>query len=177
MKIYHSIVLVILLLASSMGSLALHDLENSQSLTSGRSVDISVDSVEIVSPSAVIDGVHTLATGTHEVRVRLVNLGTTSATGTLDLNVAVNGGVPSAVDSVAISIGGSSSATYLMEWVQTSGTADVSVSVTAGADADLSNNQYSITDTLTVEDKSGYLVVSDTLPNDGAIIGLSLIHI
>ena len=176
MKIYHSIVLVILLLVSSMGPLALHDLENSQSLTSGRSVDISVDSVEIVSASAVIDGVHTLATGTQEVRVRLVNLGITPATGTLDLNVAVNGGVSSAVDTVSFSVGGSSSATYLMEWVQTSGTADVSVSATAGADSDPSNNQYPITDTLTIEDKSDYLVVSDTLPNDGAIIGRDMWH-
>ena len=58
MKIYHSIILVILLLVSSLGPLALHDLEGPQSLTSGRSVDISVDSVEIVSPSAVIAGVH-----------------------------------------------------------------------------------------------------------------------
>ena len=176
MKIYHSIILVILLLVSSLGPLALHDLEGPQSLTSGRSVDISVDSVEIVSPSAVIAGVHTLATGTQEVRIRLVNLGTTSATGTLDLEVAVNGGTPSTVDTVAISIGGGSSATYLMEWVQTSGTADVSASVTVGADSDLSNNQDSIPDTLTIEDRSDYLVVSDTLPNDGAIIGRDMWH-
>lgn len=176
MKIYHSIILVILLLVSSLGPLALHDLEGPQSLTSGRSVDISVDSVEIVSPSAVIAGVHTLATGTQEVRIRLVNLGTTSATGTLDLEVAVNGGTPSTVDTVAISVGGGSSATYLMEWVQTSGTADVSASVTVGADSDLSNNQDSIPDTLTIEDRSDYLVVSDTLPNDGAIIGRDMWH-
>ena len=176
MKHFHSILLVLLLLVSSLGQLATYNLEEPQSFTSGRSVDISVDLVEIISPSAVIGGTHTLAEGTHEVRVRIVNLGTTVATGTLELNVAVNSGSPSVVDSVSFTLAGSSSETHLMEWVQPSGTADVSVVATAGADSDPSNDGFTIPDTLTVLDTSDYLIVSDTLPNDGAIIGRDMWH-
>ena len=54
MKFFHAITLVTLLLISSLGHLAISEIENSPSLTSGRSVDVSVDSVEIISASAVI---------------------------------------------------------------------------------------------------------------------------
>ncbi|MEC7688208.1 MAG: hypothetical protein VX514_04115, partial [Candidatus Thermoplasmatota archaeon] len=168
--------MVTLLLISSLGHLAISEIENSPSLTSGRSVDVSVDSVEIISASAVIGGVHTLANVAHEVRVTIVNLGTTTATGTLELNVAVNSGVPSVVDSVSFTLLGSSSEVHLFEWTQTSGTADISVTATAGSDSDPSNDDLAYPHTLTIQDTSSHVEVSNTLPNDGDVIGRDIWH-
>ncbi|MBA46028.1 MAG: hypothetical protein CMB31_05520 [Euryarchaeota archaeon] len=171
MRIFHAVTLVTLLLISSLGHLAISEMENNSSFTSGRSVDISVDSIQIISDSAVIAGVHTLANVNHEVRVTIVNLGTTGASGTLELNVAVNSGVSSVVDTVSFNLLGSSSEVHLLEWTQTSGTADISVSATAGADSDPSNDDLSYPHTLTVQDTHDHLEVSNTLPNNGDVIG------
>ena len=176
MKYTPAITLVTLLLISSLGHLAISEIENSPSSTSGRSVDVSVDSLEIISPSAVIGGVHTLANVAHEVRVTIVNLGTTTATGTLELNVGVNSGVPSVVDSVSFTLSGSSSEVHLFEWAQTSGTADISVTATAGSDSDPSNDDLAYPHTLTILDTSGHIEVSNTLPNDGDVIGRDMWH-
>ena len=176
MKFFHAITLVTLLLISSLGHLPISEIENSPSLTSGRSVDVSVDRVEIISASAVIGGVHTLANVAHEVRVTIVNLGTTTATGTLELNVAVNSGVASVVDSVSFTLLGSSSEVHLFEWTQTSGTADISVTATAGSDSDPSNDDLAYPHTLTIQDTSSYVEVSNTLPNDGDVIGRDMWH-
>ena len=80
MKIFHAFTLVTLLLISSLGHLAISEIESSPSLTSGRSVDVSVDSVEIISASAIIGGVHTLANVAHEVRVTIVTVSYTHLT-------------------------------------------------------------------------------------------------
>ena len=53
--------------------------------TSGRSVDVAIDQMEVISPSADISGTLTLAPGYHVIRVRITNSGTTPATGTLEL--------------------------------------------------------------------------------------------
>ena len=112
----------------------------------------------------------------HEVRVTIVNLGTTTATGTLELNVGVNSGVPSVVDSVSFTLSGSSSEVHLFEWAQTSGTADISVTATAGSDSDPSNDDLAYPHTLTILDTSGHIEVSNTLPNDGDVIGRDMWH-
>tara|TARA_B100000902_G_scaffold28834_1_gene34639 strand:+ start:1735 stop:6456 length:4722 start_codon:yes stop_codon:yes gene_type:complete len=178
MRNFHALILVALLLFSSLGQVAISEIEESSSFTSGRSVDVSVSSVEIISPSAIIGGIHTLSNvgEFHEVRVTIVNLGTTASTGSLDLNVAVNSGSPSVADTVSFNLPGSSSEVHLLEWAQPSGTADISVSATAGGDSDPSNDQLSYPQTLTIQNSSAYVEVSNTLPNNGDVIGRDIWH-
>ena len=124
--------LVSLLIVSVITPMSFTLVEN-PAYTSGRSVDVAIDQMEVISPSADISGTLTLAPGDHVIRVRITNSGTTPATGTLELlegnDFASQTAVLGSQKSISVPAGGSE--VHLLEYTKTGGTSAVTASVSA----------------------------------------------
>ena len=162
--------LVSLLIVSVITPMSLTLVENA-AYTSGRSVDVAIDQMEVISPSADISGTLTLAPGDHVIRVRITNSGTTPATGTLELlegnDFASQTAVLGSQKSISVPAGGSE--VHLLEYTKTGGTSAVTASVSASGDSEPANNQMNI-GPFSIAASPNHLAVSDTIPSDSSTL-------
>ena len=162
--------LVSLLIVSFITPMSLTLVENA-AYTSGRSVDVAIDQMEVISPSADISGTLTLAPGDHVIRVRITNSGTTPATGTLELlegnDFASQTAVLGSQKSISVPAGGSE--VHLLEYTKTGGTSAVTASVSASGDSEPANNQMNI-GPFSIAASANHLAVSDTIPSDSSTL-------
>ena len=134
--------LVTLLFVSVITPVSMSLVEDS-TYTSGRSLDVAIDQMEVISPSANIGGTPTLAPGDHVIRVRITNSGTSLATGTIELlegpDFSSQTAVLGSLKSISVPAGGAE--VHLLEYTKMNGNSAVTAIVSASGDSEPSNNQ------------------------------------
>ena len=141
--------------------------------TSGRSVDVAIDQMEVISASADILGTPTLAPGDHVIRVRITNTGTSIATGTIELleGTDFSSQTPVLGTQKSISVPAGGSEVHLLEFTKMSGNSAVTASVSASGDSEPSNDQMNLpAGLLTISSTPSHISVSDTIPNHGTTV-------
>ena len=139
--------------------------------TSGRSLDVAIDQMEVISPSANIGGTPTLAPGDHVIRVRITNSGSSPATGTIELlegpDFSSQITVLGSQKSISVPAGGAE--VHLLEYTKMNGNSAVTAVVSASGDSEPSNNQMNLP-LLTISSNSAHLAVSNTIPSDSSTL-------